>query len=49
MSQEENEEPEPSRLMTLVAESIIGLVLGALILWSLIVSVTDAEFVYQGF
>jgi hypothetical protein len=49
MREEENEEPEPSKLMTLFAESIVGLVLGALILWSLIVSVTDAEFVYQGF
>jgi len=41
--------PQRSRLLTAIAESVIGLALAALVLWALIVSVTDAEFVYQGF
>lgn len=30
-------------------EAILGLLIGALVLWVLIVSVSDVEFIYQGF
>jgi len=32
-----------------LGELILGIVLGALILWVLVVSVNDIQFVYQGF
>ncbi len=35
--------------LRLIGEIILGVALGALILWVLIVSVNDVQFVYQGF
>lgn len=44
------EDAEVSRIMRrFVAEIVLGVVVGALTLWVLVVSVNDIEFVYQGF
>jgi len=37
------------RMRKYASEAVIGLLIGLLVLWVLIVSVSDVEFVYQGF
>jgi hypothetical protein len=38
----------PKRATLLIAEAVIGLIVAAVLLWSLIASGTDVKFVYQG-
>ncbi len=42
-------EPRTNVALRTVGEIILGIALGALILWVLVVSVNDIQFVYQGF
>lgn len=50
---ETEETPRTTRaaklLVRSLAEVVLGVALGALVLWVLVVSVSDIEFVYQGF
>ncbi len=46
-------DPEPAKVATsakkYLTEAVIGVLIGSLVLWVLIVSVSDVEFIYQGF
>lgn len=42
-------EKRQSPAIKYIAEALLGLFIGALVLWVLIVSVSDVEFIYQGF
>jgi len=42
-------EERQSSVIKYIAEAVLGVLIGALVLWVLIVSVSDVEFIYQGF